>query len=159
MLQLLDRLADEKNGLPLSSSDITLARRLQSRGFVRSHASGKFQITSLGRSQIGLGLTDKDKAAIRAEVVMLLHASRDCLRNQGQDTSKVRFSANDGYYGEAFGILRALAVLHMDTMENLKEWLRDLEHQVLLEEHFGGSNECDHCLEHYGKDGAGRSTR
>jgi hypothetical protein len=52
------------------------------------------------------------KDTVEGEIKAILHACRDCLRNQGRlDTSKVSFSANDGYYGEAFGIMRGLQIL------------------------------------------------
>lgn len=107
-------------------------------------------------------LPDKHKRAIEDEIAMMLHAHRDCLRNQRQDTAKVRFDCRDGYYGEAFGILRALKVLGYGNFGacnvpgNLSYWMKQIEYRVLAEENFGGSNECDHCLERYGKDGAGR---
>jgi hypothetical protein len=40
---------------------------------------------------------------------------------------------------------------------NVKGWMERLEKDVLEEEHYGSTNECDHCLEKYHKDGAGRS--
>lgn len=115
------------------------------------------------------------KKKVEAEVKMLLHASRDCLRNQGNNTAKISFKVTDGYYGEAFGVLRGLMVLgygyfgpdNLDGVEhtrgggkqpehNLKWWFSQLTDAVLEEENFGGSNECDFCVEKYGKDGAGR---
>jgi len=101
-----------------------------------------------------------------AEIKMLLHASRDCARTiYSIDTTKHSFDCRDGYYGEAFGILRGLSLLGygsfgaVNTPEeetNFSWWMKRLEDEVLAEENFGGSNECDHCLEKYHKDGAGR---
>lgn len=48
---------------------------------------------------------------VEREVKMMLHAHRDCLRNKGVDTTKVRFDCRDGYYGEAFGIMRGLNLM------------------------------------------------
>ncbi len=107
-------------------------------------------------------LSPRQKLRIELEVKMMLHAHRDCLRNRGRDTTKISFDINDGYYGEAFGIMRALAVLgygntfgaiNVDKPGNLKFWFTKLCDQVLAEENFGGNNECDHCLERYRKDG------
>jgi hypothetical protein len=107
--------------------------------------------------------------AVETQIKSLLHASRDCLRNRGYDTTKTTFSVNDGYYGEAFGIMRCLELLNYgyfgpdnlpDSEEspkkNLKWWFHCLTREVLKEENFDRSNKCDHCLEKWGKDGAGR---
>lgn len=113
-------------------------------------------------------LTDKQRTAVEAEVCMMLHASRDCLRNQGQDTKHIRFDVRDAYFGEAFGIMRALQVLGygyfgannvMDrdlAIRNLKWWFSQLEQRVLDEEHFDGDHQCAHCFERYGQDAARR---
>ena len=34
----------------------------------------------------------------------------------------------------------------------LRSWFDRLAEEVLQEENFGGSNKCDFCREHYGKD-------
>lgn len=109
-----------------------------------------------------------DRERIVSEIKMLLHASRDCARTIcSLDTTKQSFDVTDGYYGEAFGILRGLSLLGygsfgaVNTPEeesNFAWWMRELEKEVLAEENFGGSNECNHCLEKYHKDGAGRRT-
>lgn len=114
------------------------------------------------------------KKKVEAEVKVLLHASRDCLRNQGNNTAVISFKITDGYYAEAFGVLRGLKVLgygyfgpdNMDGVKhnrggkqpehNLKWWFYQIVDAVLEEENFKGTNECDFCVEHYGKDGAGR---
>lgn len=106
---------------------------------------------------------------IESSVKSLLHASRDCMRNQNKDTNTLRFCINDGYYGEAFGILKCLEILGYgyfgdsctpgkdQLMHSLKWWFEELSNTVLMEENFGESNECDHCIEMWGKDGAGRT--
>lgn len=114
-------------------------------------------------------LTPQKRQAVVDEVKMMLHAHRDCLRNKGVDTSKVQFDCRDGYYGEAFGVMRGLAVLgyggfgpdnipHDTHPEwNLKWWFSELCSEVLAEENYGGDNHCDFCITRYGKDGAGRN--
>lgn len=118
-------------------------------------------------------LTDEQHDEIVTEVAMMLHASRDCLRNRKVDTSVVPFDARDGYYGEAFGIMRGLVVLgygyfgpdcdgkdeiiHPLRGINVKKWFRQICDEVLREENFGGNNHCDHCVKRYGKDGSGRT--
>lgn len=122
-------------------------------------------------------LTEEQRFDIVADVKIMLHASRDCLRNRWdwndsgrreRDPSKVSFVVADGYYGEAFGMMRALVALGYgyfgpDNCDdqgragiNVKRWFSELCEEVLKEENFGGSNECDYCREKYGKDGAGR---
>lgn len=107
-------------------------------------------------------LTPEQRKALEDEIAMMLHAHRDCLRNRGIDTSTTTFDARDGYYGEAFGVMRALVVLgylKFDSVtedESVNEWRSRVEQRVLDEENYGGSNECDHCVARYGKDGAGR---
>lgn len=105
---------------------------------------------------------------IEEMVKSLLHASRDCMRNQEKDTHTTRFCVNNRYFGEAFGVMRGLSLLGYgylgdvcregikDKKHNLRWWFEQLCGQVLVEENFGGSNECDHCLDMWGKDGAGR---
>lgn len=57
-------------------------------------------------------ITDSLKRSIEGEIKALLHAHRDTLRNLGKyDTRHVTFSAAEGYYGEAFGIMRTLHIL------------------------------------------------
>ncbi len=108
-------------------------------------------------------LPESQWEAVKNEIKMTLHASRDCLRNQGTDTTKIRFSVNDPYYGEAFGILRALSVLGygqvfgaVNTPEdrtNFQWWFHEIQEEVLREENYHGNNQCDHCFERYGNDG------
>jgi hypothetical protein len=40
----------------------------------------------------------------------------------------------------------------MAGLGSFRSWLCKLENEVLEEENFGGSNECDFCYETYGKD-------
>jgi len=103
--------------------------------------------------------------SIAREVKALLHACRDCLRNQGRlDTSNVTFAVTDGYYGEAFGMMRTLQIQghgyfgsdNLNALEeaknggaradgkyltnvtqaiqNLKWWFSRLSNEVLIEE-------------------------
>lgn len=92
----------------------------------------------------------------------LLHASRDCYRNQGLDTTKMTFDCRDGYYSETFGMLRTLDLLGYGTINqaintpqnqtNLRWWLSELEKEVLNEEGYGSNNQCDHCFNKWRKD-------
>lgn len=113
---------------------------------------------------------------VEAEIKAILHASRDCLRNQGKDTVQIAWDVNNGYHGEAFGILRALHIMgygyfgssnldafkdHPPTIynvtqeqQNLKWWIARLEQEVLEEEGFHGDHHCAHCMEKYKKDDA-----
>ncbi len=107
-------------------------------------------------------LSDIQWMEIALEIKHLLHASRDCLRNQGNDTTNVTFFCTDSYYAEAFGMLRALAVLGYGTIyganntpatkTNFKWWFDQLQQDVLNEENYGGSNECNFCYERWSKD-------
>jgi hypothetical protein len=109
-------------------------------------------------------LSSQEIDAIENEVKVMLHCHRDCLRNRGVDTTRIAFDAREGYYGEAFGIMRALAVLGYgridqavntpETRRNLKWWFAELERAVLDQENFGGSGICFHCRKRYGKDDA-----
>jgi len=118
----------------------------------------------------------KLKASIEKEVKMLLHAHRDTLRNQDKDTTVISFDVGDGYYGEAFGVMRTLALLNYgyfgsdnldairelysnynitnisQDIQNLKWWFSEIQSKVLKEENFRGSNECDYCFERYRHD-------
>lgn len=111
-------------------------------------------------------LSDTDKSTLTEKIKALLHASRDCMRNQRVDTTTISFSAHDPYYCEAFGMLRTLEVFGYGKLSprgkgdfNLVYWLNDLCDEVLKEENYDSTNECSYCLEHYGKDGAGRTRR
>lgn len=103
-------------------------------------------------------LSSKHRIAIEKEIKMLLHAHRDCLRNQGKDTLNISFNCNDGYYGEAFGILRTLAIMGYGSFgavnreDTLNYWFSKLQTEVLEEEGFNTNHQCEHCYEKYGKD-------
>ena len=113
-------------------------------------------------------LSTKQEEDIAEEIKSILHAGRDCLRNRDRDTTKISFDVMDVYYGEAFGLFRGLVVLGYGEFGsdniphstyhrwNLKWWFAELRSEVLKEENFSGSNECDYCLKKFGKDGAGR---
>lgn len=103
------------------------------------------------------------------EVKGLLHSSRDCLRNKKIDTSVITFDCRDDYYAEAWGMLKTLRIffpkkykIWPSTYDNkdvviLTRFFSSLKEEVLKEENFGGSNECNICVEKWGKDGAGRT--
>jgi hypothetical protein len=111
-------------------------------------------------------LSHPEKVRTAEAVKGMLHASRDCMRNQGKDTARVPFDSHDGYYAEAFGIMRGLAVLHYGYLgsnnlpdqtvphRNLKWWFNQLEEEVLKEEGFGTDHRCKYCHHKYGKDTA-----
>lgn len=106
-------------------------------------------------------LKEEDHQKIAKEVEFLLHASRDCMRNQGIDTKLVPWNVGDGYYAEAFGIIRALIVLRYgfrcDDEHDLMTFFENIKDSVLITENFKGTNECDFCVAHFGKDGMGRT--
>lgn len=104
-------------------------------------------------------LTKKTRAAVVNEVKMMFAAHRDCLWSrftecshpQAVDPTVWRCVANEGYYGEAFGIMRGLLALGYgyfgpdgtDAVEegrsnipehNLKWWFNELSKEVLDEE-------------------------
>jgi len=125
-------------------------------------------------------IPDDLKDKVEAKVRIILHAGRDCLRNQGRDTVNISFDANDGYFGEAFGIFRCLEMMgygyygssNLDAIteqgpnhtrsssvrnvtskeQNLMWWSSELRSQVLDEEGFRTDHRCGHCLAKYGKD-------
>lgn len=126
------------------------------------------------------------KAKFEAEIKAMLHAHRDCLRNRSHSkdnynkyngySNQVPFDPADGYYGEAFGMLRALSVLGYgyfgsvntpyksldksqhtwDQDSNLCYWFNRLKEEVLEEENWkrygDGSGRCEYCLKKYRKD-------
>jgi hypothetical protein len=106
---------------------------------------------------------------VEAEIKALLHASRDCLRNRNVDTRETRFHCTDGYYCEAFGIMRGLAILgygyfgpvNLDAVEdrsgdqpeqNFRWWFCMIEDSVLSEEGYYSDGHCPYCFGNYGKD-------
>ena len=117
-------------------------------------------------------LSPEDKAKIEVEIKFMLHAHRDTLRNLPEkygDSKKKSFNCNEGFYGEAFGIMRGLEVLgygyfgsnNLDAIKegssecpshNLKWWFDEIQNEVLEEEGFNGNNKCDYCHAVYGKD-------
>lgn len=124
-----------------------------------------------GRKKLPLALFN----AVKAEIKMILHAHRDCLRNRwlgdqsraryghpprwhAHDPRKVSFDATDGYYGEAFGMLRCLVLSGygqygpVNIHDNVNAWFDTVKREVLAEEGFGSHGNCDHCMERYYKD-------
>lgn len=111
------------------------------------------------------------KKKVEGEVKALLHASREVMRIRKQyDTTKIRFCVYDGYYGEAFGIMRGLNILGYGYFgssnlpgtadrkrgkqdhQNLMWWFDQLEREVLEEEGYGKDNICEYCYSRYGRD-------
>lgn len=111
-------------------------------------------------------LNSDEIAAVEKTVRMLLHASRDCMRNQRADTTTITWNVVDAYYAEAFGVMRGLEALGYGYLgsgnkpheppilwHNLRWWFEQLCDSVLAEEGFyDETHECDYCLEHHGKD-------
>lgn len=110
--------------------------------------------------------------ALKGANMDAFHAACDAIsemnnRRSIMDPKRVTFSVNDGWYGEAFGVLRGLELLGYGslssltdekTYHNLPWWFLQLEEQVLIEDGFrDGSHRCDFCLKAWGKDGAGRT--
>lgn len=113
---------------------------------------------------------------VEGETKAVLHACRDCLRNQKKDTIRITWDVNNGYYGEAFGIMRALHIMGYGYFgssnlgaltdnpqkvynitqdeQNLNWWFSNLCREVLEEEGFDGDHHCAYCLERYKKDDA-----
>jgi hypothetical protein len=139
------------------------------------HGQAACVLTDGGRDQVRKGtqtrfkLIDDDlKAKVAKEVKLLLHAHRDCLRNRGENTLKITFKVTDGYYGEAFGIIRGLELLGYGKIDavirdglqegydqkeqSLGWWFNNLEREVLEEEGFNKHLRCDWCKARYGKD-------
>lgn len=146
-----------------TSAEKARASRLNARGdIVRSIRTGAltWELTLQGRASLGLSLEGAPREAFEAVVKSLLHESRDSLRLQGTDTSRVPWDARDGYYGEAFGMFRTLEVLGLGRLgavnvdSTLSSWLERLKSEVLKEEGFGGDNRCERCFAKYGRDGA-----
>jgi hypothetical protein len=105
-------------------------------------------------------LTEKQSQEFVRLVKMLLHAGRDCMRNRDEDTRNFRFNVNNGYYGEVYGMFRTLRVLGYSSLNDLDALKHKLEEEVLVEEGFrSGTHQCDFCVEHFGKDGTGRTRK
>ena len=107
-------------------------------------------------------LNPAQKEAIANEVKLMIAAHRDMLWTRWEmkwpdppekaiDPRKYQLCANDGYYGEAFGIMRGLCALgygyfgsdNLDAIQdnrsdfphhNLKWWFNQLMKEYLLEE-------------------------
>jgi hypothetical protein len=114
-------------------------------------------------------LSHSQEKKVVKEIKMILHAGRDCLRNQGKDTRIIQFSVFDPYYCEAFGILRGLVLFgygyfgsdNLSAVEerkstnpkhNVKWWFGKIKDEVLEEEGYGTDNVCEHCTKLYYKD-------
>lgn len=123
-------------------------------------------------------LTDKIKFAVINQVKLMLAAHRDALWNrwetcshpQAVDPTKISVVVNEGWYGEAFGIMRGLFALGygffgpdtQDAVElsrsevpehNLKWWFGKLKNEYLDEEGFYdktcSKEKCNQLLEKY----------
>lgn len=86
-------------------------------------------------------LTEKLITKTQNQVVLMLLASRDCYKNQKRNVAN--FDCTDGYYGEAFGILRGLELCGYGyfgannlpaEIDNLKWWFDRLGDLALQEE-------------------------
>lgn len=159
---------------PMTPPEKALCNKLLNDGYLVMVSTRRYKMSLAGRTRLGrtaaLDIPLELKRDVAAEIKMLLHAQRDAMRNLGEDTTKVKWCcaahACGTYDAETFGILRALKVMGMGEIHptlhettSLDTWREELRCEVLEEEHFGGSNECDFCLDHWGKDGAGRSRR
>ena len=84
-------------------------------------------------------LPAKHKTAVQIQIKLMMAAHRDSLWNQWEtcshpravDPTKIQLICNEGYYGEAFGIVRALAALGFgyfgsDTQNALEESKSDM---------------------------------
>jgi hypothetical protein len=116
-------------------------------------------LTKIGAwKDVPSGIPRKYVPELISQIKLLLHASRDCLRNRGKDATKIRFEAFDCYYAEAFGILRSLTIFgyaefgYANIPGGLCHWFDSLANEVLEEEGFGKNNQCDYCYKHFGKD-------
>ena len=118
------------------------------------------------------------KIAVELQVKLMLAAHRDCLWSRwtsyadGKATDPTQYQSvcNEGYYGEAFGVMRGLQVMGygyfgsdtMDAIEedkgiypeqNLKWWFRQISHEYLAEEGFFNhtctAEKCEALLEKY----------
>lgn len=93
-------------------------------------------------------LTNEEVFRIEAEVIMMLLTSRQAMSKK--DREKYFFNAGSGFYGEAFGIMRGLAILGYGTYDlannippnktNLKWWFDQLQNKALEEEKNLGLN-------------------
>lgn len=118
-------------------------------------------------------LNDNLLKKVSEEAKMLLHAERDCMRNQRKNTLNIGFSVMGSYYAEAFGMFRTLILMNygdfassnLDGLDdpftkfrahrkeqNFKWYFNKLEKEVLEEEGFYLDHRCEHCLKKYRKD-------
>ena len=120
------------------------------------------------------------KIAVELQVKLMLAAHRDCLwsrwvscsDSKTYDPTQVQSVCNEGYYGEAFGVMRGLMALGygyfgsdtndaieedkgMYPEQNLKWWFRQISHEYLAEEGFFNHTctveKCEALLEKYRK--------
>jgi hypothetical protein len=123
-------------------------------------------------------LSAKNKMAVILEVKLMFAAHRDCMWNrwmtcshpQAIDPTKLPSVCNEGFYGEAFGVMRGLIALgygyfgpdEMDAVEegrsdtpehNLKWWFNRIIKSVLDEEGFfeqtSSAEKCEEVLNKY----------
>jgi hypothetical protein len=123
-------------------------------------------------------LSPKFRVAIANEVKLMMAAHRDalwtrwtqCSHPQAVDPTKVQSVCNEGYYGEAFGIVRGMVALrygyfgsdNLDAVEedrsevpehNLKWWFSRIVREYLDEEGFFektcSAEKCTELLEQY----------
>ena len=125
----------------------------------------QYSSNKAGRNDKFKALLPEQMDAIEGEIMALLHASRDSMRNKGEDTRSTPFNVNNAYYGEAYGVLRGMAVLgygyfgaanvpapNNDPRVNFNYWIAKLELQVLDDEGFNSDHKCAYCSNRYGKD-------
>jgi len=157
---------------PQSGPDTAMANKLLDGGLLIKVSTRRFKLSPSGRVKLGmsqrLDIPKELKEKLEVEIKRILHAQRDCMRNRQENTTVYKWCCSTQhacgtYYAETFGILRALQVMEMGTIsksihhsDDLSTWREGLMDEVLKEENFGGSNECDYCLTTWGKDGAGR---
>jgi len=103
--------------------------------FGKNRASLKDQI----ENKLSTELPEDKRKELGEEIKLMLRANREMLVRRG-DATKYRFDARDGYYGEAFGILRALKILGfgkfgaVNVEGTLQYWFAQLEDEVIQEE-------------------------
>ena len=119
------------------------------------------------------------KKEIEDTVNHVLHACRDCMRNQGIDTKGTSFDSNNSYFGEIIGMQRLLVALGycfwgannlpgthesatnqceckaIQDEQNVSWWFDRLKDKVLEEEGYFTDHQCQHCLKLYKKDSHG----
>lgn len=157
---------------PQSGPDTAMANKLLDCGLLIKVSTRRYKLSPTGRMKLGMSLRldipPELKVKLEEEIKRILHAQRDCMRNLHEDTTQHKWCCSPQhacgtYDAETFGILRALQVMGLGQIsksthhsDDLSTWREGLMEEVLKEENFGGSNECDFCLKTWGKDGAGR---